>query len=89
MESELRELQRYAALLALGGSSQVELPIVSIVVPFWGLGFRVYGFWGLGFRIERFLELFAYPKGPCTHIVYTLALTSSLYRYFGANVYTI
>ena len=28
------------------------------------------------------------PKGPCTHIVYTLALTWSLYRYIGAKVYT-
>ena len=29
------------------------------------------------------------PKGPCTQIVDTLALMSSLYTYFGAKVYTI
>ena len=29
------------------------------------------------------------PKGPCAAIVYTLALKSSLYSCFGANVYTI
>ena len=29
------------------------------------------------------------PKGPCTHIVYTLALKCSLYRYFGPKVYAI
>ena len=29
------------------------------------------------------------PKGPCTHIVYTLALKYSLYRYIGPKVYTI
>ena len=26
------------------------------------------------------------PKGACAQTVYTLALKSSLYRYFGANV---
>ena len=30
-----------------------------------------------------------FPKGPCTQIVYTLALKYSLYRYIGAKVYTI
>ena len=30
-----------------------------------------------------------YPKGPCTQIVYTLALKYSLYRYIGPKVYTI
>ena len=30
-----------------------------------------------------------YPKGPCTHIVYTLALKYSLYRYIGPKVYPI
>ena len=29
------------------------------------------------------------PKGPCTQIVYTLALKWSLCRYIGAKVYTI
>ena len=29
------------------------------------------------------------PKGPCTHIVYTLALKYSLYRYIGPKVYAI
>ena len=29
------------------------------------------------------------PKGPCTHIVYTLAVKYSLYRYIGFQVYTI
>ena len=29
------------------------------------------------------------PKGPCTQIVYTLALKYSLYRYIEAKVYTI
>ena len=28
-------------------------------------------------------------KGPCTQIVYTLALKYSLYRYIGTKVYTI
>ena len=28
------------------------------------------------------------PKGPWTHIVYTLALNESLYRYIGAKVYS-
>ena len=27
------------------------------------------------------------PKGPCTHIVYTLALKYSLYRYIGPKEY--
>ena len=31
----------------------------------------------------------AFPKGPCTHIVCTLALKYSLYRYIGPKVYTI
>ena len=30
-----------------------------------------------------------YPKGPCTQIVYTLALKYSLYRYVGTKVYSI
>ena len=31
-----------------------------------------------------------YPKGPCSQIVYTLALKyTSLYRYFGAKLYAI
>ena len=30
-----------------------------------------------------------YPKGPCTQIIYTLALKYSLYRYIGPKVYTI
>ena len=29
------------------------------------------------------------PKSPCTRTVYTLTLKKSLYRYFGAQVYTI
>ena len=29
------------------------------------------------------------PKGPCTQIVYTLALKYSLYRYIGPKVYTV
>ena len=29
------------------------------------------------------------PKGPCTHIVDTLALKYSLYKYIGPKVYTI
>ena len=29
------------------------------------------------------------PKGPCTQIVYTLALRYFLYRYIGPKVYTI
>ena len=29
------------------------------------------------------------PKGPCTHIVYTLALKYSPYRYIGPKVYAI
>ena len=28
-------------------------------------------------------------KGPCTQRVYTLAFKYSLYRYFGAKVYTV
>ena len=31
----------------------------------------------------------AFPKGPCTVIVYTLALKYSLYRYIGPKVYAI
>ena len=30
-----------------------------------------------------------FPKGPCTHIVYTLALMYALYRYIGPKVYAI
>ena len=37
----------------------------------------------------RFTALGKFPKGPCTHIVYTLALKYSLYRYIGPKVYTI
>ena len=29
------------------------------------------------------------PKGTCTHIVYTLALKYSLYRYIGPKVYAM
>ena len=29
------------------------------------------------------------PKGPCTNIVYTLALKYSLYKYIGPKVYAI
>ena len=41
--------------------------------------------WGKG--PERFREV--YPKGPCTQIVYTLALKYSLYGYIGPKVCTI
>ena len=34
-------------------------------------------------------SFFLVPKGPCNQTVYTLALKQSLYRYFGAKVYTI
>ena len=30
-----------------------------------------------------------FPKGPCTHIVYTLALKDSLCRYIGPKVYAV
>ena len=54
--------------------------------------FRVQDFCGLGlvgfFGIWRFRGL-GFPKGPCTHIVYTLA-PKYLYRdYIKDNVYTI
>ena len=49
-----------------------------------GLGFRVY----LTIPKPTVLDVIPYdsgvitPKGPCTQIVYTLALRYSLYRYF-------
>ena len=35
------------------------------------------------------LEGLFFPKGPCSQIVYTLALKHSLYRYIGPKVHTI
>ena len=55
-----------------------------------GLGFRVY----LTIPKPTVLDVIPYdsgvitPKGPCTQIVYTLALRYSLYRYIGPKVYT-
>ena len=48
------------------------------------VGFTVQAF-GLGPRSS----LPSYPKGPCTHIVCTLALKCSLYRYIGPKVYAM
>ena len=39
--------------------------------------------------VNHYAYYFISPKGPCTHMVYTWASKSSLYRYFGAKVYTI
>ena len=36
-----------------------------------------------------YCNMVLFPKGPCTQIVYTLALKESLYRYIGAKLYTI
>ena len=38
---------------------------------------------------DLLLEAVNLPKGPCTHIVYTLALKYSPYRYIGPKVYAI
>ena len=37
----------------------------------------------------RMLRWKEYPKGPCTQIVYTLALKYSIYRYLGPKLYSI
>ena len=42
--------------------------------------------WPRGLEIGIYLQ---FPKGPCTQIVYTLALKYSLYRYTGPQVYTV
>ena len=42
-----------------------------------------------GSRVLRLRVCGTGPKGPCTQIVYTLALKYSLSRYIGPKVYTI
>ena len=52
--------------------------------PTWGLGVDLYFL-----SCPESVGLQTVPQGPCAQIVYTLALKQSLYRYFGAKVYTI